>query len=575
MNHKTCFIVAAILGILQELGPPGHAERRRATPAVVEIRADKLEITPVYPQGGTGFLGEITEAVEGAIELRPGADYKIVCSYVYGGTLTADTIAAIPGWKVRFTLDGVSIGELDAQLPMLKSLPPSMGGGALPPVTRLSTMLKWSAPFEASKLGKHVIGCALDPGQSVVESDESNNQLSQAIVLHGPRITGSLLVAPNWEVDPGVTAVTFAVNVTSMSPPSHPWWLDIDVVSPSDFPPFSGGHRKVTGPGHFESFLDKPYKIPCAAAHAHSICFRLRASSAGPHSITADLGTACLPVKQLPGPQEPELLGHHPAAMKTGDRLSFSVKVPRFYCDSSFSISRSPIQSGGWSTPWHEARLGFESLEFPETFEYHGPGTGLPQDGSRRPVSPLCFVLEMHAPSPRVVDKWCVDPPATLAEGGAPSMAPPRSSAPRPESPHREGSHGSGETISRMRPTTATRVNPLAGAAVQGPARVRSLKADLVVDYQPGGGWYHVPPVLVVRNLGQSDTGPCQLRLAKAGAASTVVAVHPVAARSSTEIDITQEMWLYVGGTVTVDALNQVDEVNESNNVLVWVVPGK
>lgn len=388
-------------------------------------------------------------------------------------------------------------------------------------------------------------------------------------------IQGNLIVQPSATVDPGVTSLRFDANITAMSPPGEAWWLGISVTEP-ELGGGLGGSKKITSSGLVKDLTFQPYEVPCAAAKAKQICFRLSAHTKAP-SIYAEIGKVCLPIKAIPGPAEPELVVHHPMVMGPGSVFHFSVKVPRQFCEDSFRVSRSPLESGGWSTGWHKAQLSSPTLELPETVAYSRAG-GAP--AGVRSSDPPCFVLlRSHPNNPTVVDKWCYKPP-TL--GGPPQVvaaAPPGGGpTPMPANPRLGESNppGGGQRVAPPSAGQPQSGKPASRAPVSASAQTGWLKPDLVVEYKKaGGGWAGgFPAKLVVKNRGKTASGSSTLRLSKPGAAPTLVPVGPIDAQSYIEITITTEMWLYAGGgTMTADAMNQVDEANETNNATPWVAP--
>ena len=550
------------------VGLAALATAQRQSPPKVDLMVTAFQVQfqeGKHPGGPVAAAEEAAAAASGAQLLWPGAQYELRCTYSYGET-APDALEQIPPWKIRFTFDGEEIATREASIPKPQNPPaaaPGMRGSWFHPP--LVATANWSAPSSASQFGKHTLSCVLDPTQKIVESDEGNNQAARTVLLKGHAIQGSLIVVPNSPVDPGVTELRLDADITAMQPAGVEWWLDASAVELSLVAP----PRKVSATGHVTDLIGHPFRVPCSAAASKNACFRLTAKAG---AVTADLGTVCVPVASPPGPAEPELVVHHPVQMGPGSVFRFSAKVPRKLCDASFRVSQSPVESAGWATAWRNAQLSAPTVEFPETFSYSGSGGSSP--AGMRSKSPPCFVLVLGSGTGTAVDKWCYTDPA-VASGGSGNLALPTPAKP---SSAQAGSNDSGSRRLALPPSSrGSQVRkPDPGAPAPAAPQTAWMKPDLVVQYQPGGGWASVPGTLVVRNLGKTAAGPSQLRLTKPGAAPTLVPVPPIAAGSYTEIALTNEMRLYAaGGTVTVDALGQVDEANEKNNDYMWTASRK
>jgi hypothetical protein len=536
--------------------------------ASVDVAVQGLEIKAV----SGSFFDSAKDLMEGAVGpatnqpqvLRAGATYELRCSYRYSDSISETT--QIPPWEVQITVDGKPVATSPAYIPAWAKKGTTINGKYLelpstPPSSLSGVKVeKWKAP---SSLGQHTVGCVLDPTQQFPETNENNNEISRVVQIKGPHIAGSLVVHPNAPVDPGVSVLSFDANITEVVPTGGAWSLRVDTTSPKGLfspGPYSG--KKVAAPGPITD-LAKPYKVACAAASAKQICFRLTAGTGGPESLSVEVQTVCLPIKPSPGPSQPELIVHSPAGMPPGSVLIFSARIPRKFCEASFRVVRSPIDStGAWSTGFQKASVSSPDLSFPET--YTVPAAGVSVIGSARRAPGLCFVLEKETVP---VDKWCHEPPSK------PGVALPMVAAvPSGPSPVPASRAGRGAERLQM-PAPASSQPQTGGSAAPGTgAAVAGLKPDLVIQFQKGGGWAHVSPWFEIRNVGKTPAGPSMLRFTKPGVASTLAPIGPVDSGSYATLKVKKEWLLYTsGGTVTADALNQIDEANETNNTYVWI----
>jgi hypothetical protein len=534
------------------------AQRRLASPPNVDLSVTAFELKSSAGgffqavQDASGAIGQAAAGAMGgaALPVSPGAKYEVRCRCKFETALSAEELAkaALPTWKIHFTVDGKTQGVRERAA--VKIIGYIGGKPIVSPYTAPDAMFEWTAP---SSLGEHTLGCILDPENKISEKNESNNQVSKQVKVVGPWIKGNLVVHPNTAVDPGYSELRFDANVAGIAKGST-WWLEVGVVSPSGLYG-TGAGKKISEAGPVQDVV-KPYKVACAAAKASQICFKLSAHTKAPGSVNADLGQVCLPVKSQTGPTQPELVVQHPAVVGPGAVLHFSAKIPRRYCEKGFRVARSPLESATWSTGSQQAHLGSPTVSFPETYQV----TSSPVRPGGKPSH--CFVLLMDSLTP--VDKWCWEPPVKITGGPAEVAGlAPGGQAPAPANPVRGGGPRRG-SITGQQPSAGS-VAPALGAALG------ALKPDLTLSFGKGGGWgSKYPPHFWVRNEGKTDAGPSRLRFSKPGVAPTLVSVGPVSAQSYSEIKVTQELKLYAGGTVTADALNQVDEASEGNNVFQW-----
>jgi hypothetical protein len=304
---------------------------------------------------------------------------------------------------------------------------------------------------------------------------------------------------------------------------------------------------------------------------ASQVCYKLSAYTAGGEN-TITVGTVCLPVKPYVGPSKAKLIVQAPIPIRTGAVLRFAAQIPRKDCGHLYRVVRSPIDApGAWSTGWREGCPSTPAVVFPKTFTvpaFTTRAAGLSQAGKDQ----LCFVLEDQDKEYFPVDKWCwqplprvAAPPVTMGHLGLPTPTPGLSRGrisslkAQPQNVRLGNPPASGTHVSPVQPIHAAAVLP---------------KPDLVVKFEKGTGGWGLPTGFKILNQGGGAAGPSQVRFSKPGIAPTLVPVQSLCPGCFFWISIPnghEELMLYTGGgSVTADALHQVDESNKANNTYVW-----
>jgi hypothetical protein len=387
-----------------------------------------------------------------------------------------------------------------------------------------------------------------------------------------PWIKGNLIVHPNATIDPGHTTLTFDADITGLTPGTK--WVPGVEVKWAGVP--GEDHQSqdvvVAAPGHFSNLLGA-YTVPCTAGRANQVCFKLYAFTAvGIPEYDVTLGTVCLAVKPYVGPSQPQLIVQAPVPIRPGTVLRFAAKIPRKDCGDLYRVVRSPIDApGAWSTGWREGCPSTPAVVFPKTFTVPAFTTttaGFSQEGKDQ----LCFVLEDQYKQYSPVDKWCwqpvarvAAPPVTMGHVGLPTPTPGPSRGrhlslkAEPQGARLGSLPAGGAHVSPIQPIHAAAVLP---------------KPDLVVKFEVGGGGFGPPTGFEILNQGGGVAGPSQVRFSKPGIAPTLVRVQSLPSGGMFWISIPndhEELMLYTGGgSVTADAMHQVDESNEANNTYVW-----
>jgi hypothetical protein len=393
-----------------------------------------------------------------------------------------------------------------------------------------------------------------------------------------PSITGTLVVSPSGPVDPGVTVLNFDANITSMTAGSA-WLLSLWVHTPPETAGLGLGNSATAvqaAPAHYAG-LFKPYPVPCWVARTNQVCIQLKAQAVHGSAAMSVGPPVCLPIKIIPGPKQAALIVHSPPKLDPGAVLTFAAKIPRQDCDSEFRVVQSPSDDpSAWATTWRAGTPAPE-LVFPETFRIAG-SVATAGGYSRSAGVPPCFVLEMRTPfsgGGPPIDKWCWESSARPGAGQPQAALHPA----EPPGPSRDSLalRPASRNDGARREAPVGHTGNLPGPGPPAQAALPPPKPDLVIVFHQGGkGWGDFTSLLV-KNQGNASAGPSHVRLSKAGIAPTLISVDALCAGCYVQIypanfkPYQNELPLYSnGGTLTCDALNEVEESNESNNSYTW-----
>lgn len=124
---------------------------------------------------------------------RENTPVRLACGYTYGGSVVEP-----PPWKIRFTVDGKTIGEVPAQTPTIVTWNSKSSGPTSSHVSAgkryRNTDFTASITWKASGSGSRTVQCELNPGGSQNEDSPHNNitQITVNVKPSAPLAAGDL-----------------------------------------------------------------------------------------------------------------------------------------------------------------------------------------------------------------------------------------------------------------------------------------------------------------------------------------------------------------------------------------------